>query len=418
MENREKHIDRSVKSVLQQAMKDTRVVAIQGARQTGKSTLAKELAFGPKDRYLTLDTTAVRESARTNPADFIRQAPEGTLIIDEIQRVPDLILEIKELVDTAQRPGQFLITGSSDLSDLAGVEESLAGRMERVELMPFSQDELKGAPSSFLEKAFTTGFKPEVKGDVLSRQEYLELALSGGYPEVQKRSNRQRRNVWFDNYVKLLLEQATNESKSSISTQIYMQLLNYLASIGGKEVVIENICNDTNNKRFAVEYMLAELQKLFLITLLPAWSTNLTNRAIKHPKIFLKDSGLASRLMHADSSTTTDLTSSLAGQIFETFIFNELLRMASAQMNSYIFYHYRDSRKREVDLVIENENGKIVLIEIKASSTVTASDFKAINYLQEKHSDKVILGFVVYTGSTFLPFGKRQVALPACCLWN
>jgi predicted AAA+ superfamily ATPase len=412
------HITRRAKFALERALADTRVVAIQGARQTGKSTLAKELASERNARYLTLDAASARESARTNPSDFVRQAPEGMLVIDEIQRVPELLLEVKEAVDGSNRPGQFLITGSSDLSRLDEVQESLAGRMERVELMPFSQQELQGSASAFLPDAFSDDYRPSGGAATLSRSDYLELAVCGGYPEARSRSSKQRRDAWFDNYVRLLFEQESAGSKYNSSPEQKKRLLGYLASISGKEAVVENIGSDLGIKRYGVEQIVSTLTRLFLVELVPAWSTNLTSRATKHPKVFLKDSGLAARLLHASSATTKDLGSPIAGALFETFVFNELLRMAGASGVPATFYHYRDARKREVDVVIEDERGQALLIEAKASSTVTASDFKALNYLLEKHPDRIVRGVVVYTGKDVLPFGERLLALPAQLLWQ
>jgi len=417
MAEQRSYINRAVKATLKRALDDTRVVAIQGARQTGKSTLAKELATENNARYLTMDVSSVRESARVNPADFVRQAPEGMLVIDEIQRVPELILAIKEVVDSSARPGQFLITGSSDLSKLSEVQESLAGRLERVELMPFSQEELLDAHSSFLTSAFSDDYQPEVDAVFLSRSEYLEAALCGGYPEAHLRASKQRRDIWFDNYLRLLFEQESGNAKYVNNPEEMIRFLGYLASISGKEAVVNNISNDTGIKRYGVEQLIAQLSKLFLVRVVPAWSTNLTNRAIKLPKVFLNDSGLLARLLHAGSDTATNLFSPIVGTLFETFICNELFRMAGALDAQPEFYHYRDTRKREVDIVIEDEHGKILLIEVKASSTVAASDFAAINYLMERHAGRVARGLVIYTGAKVLPFGERRQAIPAQLLW-
>jgi predicted AAA+ superfamily ATPase len=417
MQNRKLHIQRSIKGALERALADTRIVAIHGARQTGKSTLARELAEARSARYLTLDTASVRESARANPADFVLQMPEGLLVIDEIQRVPELILAIKESVDRSNRPGQFLITGSSDLSKLSEIQESLAGRLERIELMPFSQHELRGSKSTFLLDAFRADYRPWLNTATLFRTEYLDLAICGGYPEARLRKSKQRRDLWFDNYIKLLLEQESSNSKYSSNPDQTKRLFSYFASISGKEAVLDNISKDMGIKRYGVEQIASNLSRLFLLELVPAWSTNLTSRAIKHQKAFLKDSGLAARLLNANSSTATDMESTIAGTIFETFIFNELLRMAGALEDQLSFYHYRDSRKREVDIIVENGDNRVVLIEVKASSTVKSSDFNALTYLTDKHPDKIVRGIVVYTGTEVLPFGERLVALPAQLLW-
>jgi predicted AAA+ superfamily ATPase len=403
---------------LETALGDTRVVAIQGARQTGKSTLAKELASEQDARYLTLDTTSVRESAKANPVDFVRQAPGRLLVIDEIQRVPELILEIKEVVDTSSRPGQFLITGSSDLSAIADVQESLAGRLERHELMPLSLQELKGRDSVFLESIFNADFEPTGQTQRLARADYLELAMRGGYPEALSRASKQRRDTWFDNYLRLLFEQESTNSKYGSTPEQLTRFLQYLASISGREAVIENICGDMGLKRYGVEQLLTYFEKLFLIKTIPAWSTNLTTRAITHRKVFLKDSGLAARLLRATPDMPVNLESTIAGTVFETFIFNELLRQASASSRGLSFHHFRDVRQREVDIVIEDGDGKVVLVEAKASSSVTLFDFSPMNHLMEKHPERIVHGIVVYTGNEVLPFGDRKWALPAQCLWS
>jgi predicted AAA+ superfamily ATPase len=418
MDIRPTHINRNLLLTLEQSLLDTRVVAIQGARQTGKSTLARELAATRNARYLTLDSAAVRESARANPGDVVRQMPDGMLVIDEIQRVPELLLEIKETVDRSGRPGQFLITGSSDLTALLGIQESLAGRMERHELMPFSQQELQETQVSFFDLAFSDDYQPHIKADTLSRAEYLQLALRGGYPEAIFRATKRRRDAWLDNYLKLLFEQESSNSKYGSTAEQLIRFLSYLASISGKEAIVDNISRDMALKRYGVEQLMSYLERLFLITIIPAWSSNLTSRATKHRKVFLKDSGLAARLLRAPSDTPTTLDSPIAGLIFENFIFNELLRMAGTSDLQLNFCHYRDTRQREIDIIIEADYDKALLIEVKASSTVTASDFSTINYLLEKHPNKIARGIVIYTGSEVLPFGKRCLALPAQYLWN
>ena len=418
MDNQNTCISRAITGAIKLALADTRVVAVQGARQTGKSTLVKEFVTDATVKYASLDVTAVRESARSNPADFVSQMPDGLLVIDEIQRVPELLLEIKNVVDNSNRPGQFLITGSSDLSKLSGVQESLAGRLERVELMPFSQQELLGVSSSFLTDVFNADYKPAIRTASLTRSDYLELAIRGGYPEANQRHSKQRRDVWFDNYLQLLFEQEEADSKNGTNPEQARRFIRYLATIGGRELVIDSISNDINLKRYGVSQLLAYLEQLFLIEIVSPWSTSLTNRTIKHPKVFLKDSGLAARLLSANNSTASDLESSIAGTIFETFVFNELLRAASTLSTSLKFFHYRDTRKREVDIVIENDSEKLLLIEVKASSTVNVSDFRSINYLIETHPNRVARGIVIYTGTDVLPFGERTLAIPAQLLWS
>jgi len=219
-------------------------------------------------------------------------------------------------------------------------------------------------------------------------------------------------------HLKLLFEQESTKSKYGSTPEQLYRFIAYLASINGKEIIVDNISRDLSIKRYGAEQQISFFKRLFLIDLLPAWSTNLTTRATRHHKVFLKDSGLTARLLRANADTATDLASPIAGSIFEAFIFNELLRMSCAEDSRLGFYHYRDVRQREVDIVIENDDGKVLLVEVKAASTVIASDFKSIKYLQEKHPERIACGVVVYTGGTVLSFGDRLLALPAQCLWG
>jgi predicted AAA+ superfamily ATPase len=414
------HISRQQYRQVEVALEDTRIVSIQGARQTGKTTLAKEIAIEKGGLYLTLDTAAVRESAAAHPEDFVRQAADRLMVIDEVQRVPALILAIKEVVDGSSRPGQFLITGSSDLSALKDVRESLAGRMESIELAGLSQAERAGADSAFLSRAFSGAdeFLDDNCTSSLQRADYIQLAMIGGYPEALARSSDARRDAWFANYLKLLFEQDSRRDTSLNATSALPKLLRYIASISGTQLVVSNIATDLGETRAMLGRYLSLLETLFLIKLIPAWFTNRTSRATKHPKAMLLDSGLTAHLLDAASTTPTDLLSPIAGKLFEAFVFSELHKAMLANDAPFALHHYRDSRGHEVDFVIEDRRGQVILVEAKTSSSAFDSDFRHMRYLQEQHPDSVKRSILIYTGSRALPFGERQVALPAELLWR
>jgi predicted AAA+ superfamily ATPase len=402
------------------ALADTRIVAIQGARQTGKSTLAKEIASECSASYLSLDNASVRSSAAANPDDFVRQTPNGLLVIDEIQRVPALILSIKEVVDENTRPGQFLITGSSDLSDISAVRESLAGRMENVELCGFSQEELCGTSSTLIDAFFSNRPDLDFAGtsSTLNRADYLNLALVGGYPEAVFRTSKSRRDAWFDNYLRLLFEQYAAQAPSLRRLSLLPKLMSYLAAISGHQLVLAGVAKDLQEPYSSLSSYLALLEDMFLIKLLPAWSSSITSRTVKQPKTYVMDSGLAGRLLRADDTTTTDLFSPIAGTLFETFVFSEIYKHLGYGERRYSLSHYRDARQREVDLVIENDAGEIILVEVKASSTAQASDFKTMDYLRNLHPERVKRCLLIYTGIRAHSFGDNRLAVPAQMLWD
>jgi predicted AAA+ superfamily ATPase len=355
-----------------------------------------------------------------NPDDFVRQTPNGLLIIDEIQRVPELILSIKEVVDENTRPGQFLITGSSDLSDISTVRESLAGRMESVELCCFSQEELHDASSTLIDALFSDRSNLDFIGTsaALSRADYLNLALAGGYPEAVFRASKSRRDAWFDSYLKLLFEQYVAHVSSLRRLALLPKLMSSLAAISGHQLVLAGVAKDLQEPYSSLGGYLALLESMFLIKLLPAWSSNSTNRTVKQPKAYVMDSGLTGRLLRSDSATATDLLSPIAGILFETFVFSEIYKQLNYCAHRYSLSHYRDTRQREVDLVIENDTGEIMLVEVKASSTAQASDFKTMSYLHNLHPERVKRCLLIYTGVRVHSFGDRQLAIPAQMLWG
>ena len=411
-------LHRSAEQQVITALSDTRVVAIQGARQTGKSTLARDIATARGATYITLDDRTQRDAAINDPNMFVRQSPEQLLVIDEVQRAPDLILAIKEVVDVDTRPGQFLLTGSSDLTRGTGIEDSLAGRIEIINLYGLSMIERNEGNGVFFETLRSASPIDVIKAQdySMTRQDYLQLAIAGGYPEALARSDKGRRDKWFDNYTRQLLSKDVGEANRLRRASVLPKLLRYIASISGRPAVIANIANDISEPRSTVDEYISLLELVFLIDRIPTWSSNLTSRAIKHPKLMFCDSGLLSRQLDAKEDIITDLTSSIAGAVFETFIYSELKKLAISQHDQPDIYHYRDSQQREVDFVIQYSDNTVSLIEVKLSSTVGISDFKSMEDLWSK--DKSIRNCtVIYTGNKPTAFSDHQYAIPAQAIW-
>ncbi|MDR2197658.1 MAG: ATP-binding protein [Coriobacteriales bacterium] len=412
-------LPRLVEESVKKALRDTRVVALQGARQTGKSTLARKIAAEQDALYITLDDQVQREAAKNDPAAFVRQSAGSLLVIDEVQRVAGLALAIKDVVDRDNRPGQFLLTGSRDLSHGDTIEDSLAGRIEIVELGGLSMLERNQGQSVFLDALFTKDPMSMLsrQGYHLTRQEYLELALEGGYPEAIARKEKARRDKWFDSYVRQLLSKDVGKENNLRRASILPRVVRYLASISGKPAVVSNMAGDLQEPRMTLEAYLGLLESVFLIARIPAWSPNATSRATKHHKLMFRDSGLLARQLNAPNNVSSDLKSGIAGAIFETFVLSELQKMTLAHTETLDIYHYRDSLKREVDIVIQNGDGQVALVEVKLSTTVNASDFKVMEALRGAN-DAVVNSILVYTGNNIVTFGNNLLAVPAQALWS
>lgn len=402
---------------VEEALRDTRIVVVQGARQVGKSTLAEQLAVSRRSLLVTLDDVDVRRFASEDPAGFVAQFPEGLLIIDEVQRVPELLIALKAAVDRDKRPGRFLVTGSANLLDLAATHESLAGRAQPLTLHSLSQAELEKQPVSFIDTAFAgkrlLGFTSE-----LVRADYLDRACAGGYPEALARSSA-RRDEWYDTY----LTQIVNRDAADLSGLQRLvdlpRLLRFIAARSGSGMVWSSLASDSGIPRTTIDPYVRLLETLFLIHVLPAWTVNLTSREVKQPKVFLLDTGLAASLLGVTpAALAPTVPSSPAGGLLEGLVAGELRRQLGWSSQRAGIHHYREQRGGEVDIVLEAPDGRVVGIEVKAAATVQPKDLAGLSILRDKLKDRFVGGYVLYTGPHARAVAERVTALPVEALWR
>ncbi len=407
---------RRAEAMVWEAMADTRVVVINGARQVGKSTLARSVARRtPGSREIYLDQAAVRAAARQDPDGLVHH--DGLLVIDEVQRVPDLLLSIKREVDADPRPGRFLLTGSARLSGLHDLPDALPGRSETIELWPLSQGEIDGRPDGFVDVVFRSGAETAFASSSLRRADYLDRAMRGGYPEAVHRPNHRRRARFLESYVSDLITRDVKQI-SDIERPLDMRrLLNVMCGRMGGLLVLDNIARDLGLPRSTVKRYVDLLDLVYLVRRIPAWSSNATTRAVAVPKLLVVDSGLGARLAGLTPSRVTDVTAPV-GPLMENFVLGELARQLTWSEEPVRLHHYRDRDGVEVDGVLERASGEIVGIEVKAAETVRAEDFRGLRSLSRKAGDRFLAGFVMYAGRDVLPFGDGMKALPMSCLWE
>lgn len=397
------------------ALSDTRVVVLNGARQTGKSTLARVVGLGRSGaevRYL--DDAAVRAAAAADPVAFVRS--DGLLIIDEVQRVPDLMLAIKHEVDLDPRPGRFLLTGSARLFALQDIPDVLPGRTETIELWPLSQGEIDGTPESFVDRVFAAGVQQAVPSAVLRRPDYLERALRGGYPEAVRRTDPGRRARFFESYVSDLINRDVRQVSEIERPADMRRLLNIVAAQMASLVIAGTVANTLAVPASTVKRYLDLLDLLFVVRRIPAWSTNLTTRAVATPKLIVTDTGLAGHLAGLSLQRVKHPTAPV-GPLLENFVLAELARQLSWTAEPVRLYHYRDRDRYEVDAILERASGEVVAIEVKAAETVRSEDFRGIRHLASRLGDQLLAGIVLYAGQHALPFGDRLRAWPIATLW-
>ncbi|MEV0144165.1 MULTISPECIES: ATP-binding protein [unclassified Nonomuraea] len=407
-------IPRRAERAVSEALSDTRVVLINGARQSGKSTLVRGIAKGVAAEWRDLDDPVARQAAVSDPGGFV-DFPQ-LMVVDEIQRVPELLLAIKAQVDRDPRPGRYLLTGSSRLLGLRDLPDTLPGRMETIELWPFSQGEIDGTADGFVDAVFARGSELRHTTGV-TRADYAARLVRGGFPEAVARPVARRSQRFFDSYVGDLIARDIRQLSEIERSGEMRALLRMLAARSGQLLMVNGLSNELQLSASTVHRYLALLEEVFLVKRIPAWSRNVGNRAVAAPKLAFVDSGIAANLLGADAGGLVRPGSAF-GPLLEAFVLMELGRQLTWADERVGLFHYRTKDKVEVDAVLENRQGRVVGIEVKAASTVRAEDFRGLRHLADRLGDDFVTGVVLYTGDQTYSFGDRMRAMPVSALWE
>lgn len=417
-------IKRHLEPHIRELLASFRVVTLVGARQVGKTTLVRSLADElPDCRYLTLDSPQELEFARADPETFVA-VRERTIVIDEIQRAPDLLLAVKARVDRENRPGQFLLTGSADLLNLKRTPDTLPGRNVFVRLFGLSQAEIAGVDAidpSNGETVIDQFFHSRVP--VVERNEpgiasLLPVIAAGSFPDAQNLTAKTRRRL-FNSYVTASVEHDVDEIARIDSKDSLRQMLAQIAARTSGTLNITDLGRAAGVSQHTAQRYARVLRDMFLVEILPAWSRNIDQRQTKLPKAYVSDSGLHGALLGVDVAKLDPIRDGpLIGSSFECFAVNELLKLASLSNDIPTAFHHRDRTGREIDLIFELQNRDLVAIEIKSAATVRAEDFRTINHLAAKVKNQLKAGIVIYAGARTVSFGNRRFAVPVNALWE
>jgi predicted AAA+ superfamily ATPase len=393
-------------------MTDTPVVAINGARQVGKTTLVKEF-LGSAFDFVTLDDLSQRNAAVSDPQAFVEDRA-NPLVIDEVQRVPELLLAIKASVDRDRRPGRYVLTGSTRLFSTPRLADSLAGRIELLELWPLSQGEIAGIKETFIDNVFEAPGLLSTTSP-LKRADYFERLCCGGFPEVLARSG-QRRTRWLENYSTTVVEKMVLDVANIDRAHELPRVLALCAARAGQEINVAAIGSDLAIPYRTLGSYIRHLQSVFLVQLIPAWSRNLSTKVIHKPKMAVVDTGLAAHLMGVDAKALAE-PGSPSGALLENFVAMELRKIQSWSRTLTSLFHYRDRDGSEVDLILETRRGQVAGFEVKASSAASERDFRGLQKLATALGDRFVGGYLFYTGTQTIPFGPKLKALPVAALW-
>jgi hypothetical protein len=401
--------------LLREALADTPVVLIHGARQCGKTTLAMDVGKTLGYHYLSFDDDNQRRAAQTDPLGFIHSLPEYC-ILDEVQRVPELFLAIKVSVDNNRKPGRFILTGSANVLLLPTLSDSLAGRMEIIRLRPLAQVEMANQPSIFLQQLFNADFGHANNQNAYPRlgETLASIISKGGYPSAIARSSEKRRANWYHDYITTLVQRDIQDLTRIRQLEAVPRLLSLAAGQTARLFNASDLAAPFSLNRVTIREYLTLLEQIFLIEQLQPWHSNRLSRLIKTPKMHLSDTGLICALLDI-TSTTLWQDKNLLGQLLETFIYQELRKLADWQDKHCKFYHFRDKDQVEVDIIIE-QGRMLAGIEVKAAATVSTNDFKGLHKLKAISGEQFAAGIVFYDGQNILPFGEKCFAVPISVL--
>lgn len=421
VERQSKHelIQRNMLPLLRETLSDTPITVIQGARQVGKSTLARQLVDERGGVLVSLDDAAALDAARADPDGFLDLAQGELLAIDEIQRAPELVRALKASVDTDRRPGKYLVTGSADLLNVPGVSDSLAGRAETVPLYGLSQGELGGRSEDFVtnvldrDNDWIAAYESE-----RARDEYLEIIGAGGYPEALRREGRSRER-WFENYLQRIVRRDAVDVSPLQHLDRPGTLLRLIAANNAGEMVQAHLARDAGIPETSLTPYIRLLEHLYLVRRVSAWHNNLTKRVVSRPKVSVLDSGLATHLIgQTPESLATSSGLKYIGGLLEGFVSSKLRKQRAWSGRRFNLHHFRDRDGAEVDMIIEAAQGDLIGVEVKATKSVRASDFEGLRLVRDRSGREFRAGIVLHLGGRSYSFGDRLWSLPVDALWH
>ena len=404
---------RIIEPRIAEAQQDTPVILLAGPRQAGKTTLVRQVAVEQNMRYLTLDDKLTLLSAREDPVGMIRSLDR--VVIDEIQRAPELLLAIKQSVDQDRRPGRFLLTGSANLMAIPTVADSLAGRMETLTLLPLSQSEINAQTTNWIDNVFAGRILESTHSAV--GNDLIDRVLRGGYPEAVARASAKRRATWAQQYIDALIQRDVRDIATIEKLDQLPRFLSVLAQTAGQMCNYSQLSGQVGLDGKTAARYINIFEQMYLLKRIDVWARNRLNRLVKTPKLQFVDSGLLSTLLDLNNNEIQKDRTRF-GNLLETFVFGELLKHTTTSEASYRLMYYRDTDKFEVDYIIENAVGELIGIEVKATASIKKRDLRGLKKLATLAGDQVKIGILLYDGTETMPLGDNIWAAPLSTLWG
>jgi uncharacterized protein len=413
--------------VVDEYLREFRAVVISGPRQSGKTTLIRQLVterrrlgHEPALDVRTFDDPTELAAAQLDPITYVSQlcAPSA---IDEFQRGGDgFLLAAKMRLDGDRSRGQLVMAGSTSFLTSKTVADSLAGRVGVVDLWPLSVGEAEGIDGgeTFIDRVFTS---PASLGEwtlpAVSRAQIANVIVGGGFPEPLTMSARARAN-WFRSYLSTVATKDVIEEVGEVrKLSGFRRVLDLVIARTAHEANAAAIAADAALHPTTVAHHIELLRNLMIVHELPAWASSATSKAKRHPKRYAVDTGLAAAVLGVDSQSLGDVRSPLFGQLFETFVVNELAKQRTWARTNVRLHHFRDRAGAEVDVVIVGPGQRLLAIEVKGSASLSVADARHLIAMRDRVGEPFVHGVVLYLGHQTVSLGDRITALPVSALW-
>ncbi len=415
-------LERNATQRVRELLSAFRLVVLGGARQTGKTTLVRDLLGLPADAQFSFDDEALLRRAVADPVGLVDALPRPAAV-DEFQRAGrGFLLAVKQAADLDPTRGQLLLTGSANYLADRTISETLAGRAGRLRLWPLSRGERHGVRETFVDHLFHAESWPAPATAPPARAELVEWILEGNYPEVvtQELQGRSRRS-WFGAYTADVVSREALRPMADVRLENELRaVLRLLAARTAGELVISEVAADAQLSRVTTADYIGLLEALYLVIRLPGWATSATTRAKRRPKILVMDTGLAADLCgvgEADFGPRSD--GKVAGALFETFVLSEVLKQTGWSERTVDLHHFRDRHGAEIDLIVsDRRTGELAGVEVKLTATPTQRHARTLATFAERLGQRFTVGLVVHAGRHTLPLGERLWAVPVSALWR
>ena len=416
-------IPRFIRPTLLETLEVSPVVFLNGARQAGKSTLVlnnlSEIGKnGVEAVYITFDNVTQMAAAASAPEAFL-SVYENTLVLDEVQMVPEIFRALKAKIDTLRlenKPasnGRYLLTGSANILALPQLAEALVGRMNVLTLYPFCTAETTGGKGTGLDRIFSMNFS-----GMDSRNISLTEAIKAStYPEIFDKEDKEI-NTWFDGYISTILQRDVKMLADLEKISLLPSLLRVLASRAGNLINDADLSRDVGLNAVTGKFYRNILKMMFLTIDVPPWYRNIGKRLVKSSKGYLVDTLFLCYVLGLKLEDLVKNRPDLFGHVLENYVVMELTKLLSFNDSKAKLYHFRTSDGKEVDFVLEKPDGNLWAIEVKNSDSVSAKDFNGVKLFAELTGRNFQGGIVLYSGKDVVPFGENLWAVPHYLLWQ